>query len=115
MLPRQERISGGSEIKELLHNNPTIVGKPIKADTPLLSCFAKVNHLPVSRLTVICKKRLGKAVRRNRLRRQISAAFLKNRHKIAQKMDIIVIPRKITAPFPVIEREFVEMLAVVGR
>lgn len=107
MLPRQNRISSGSEIKDILQS------KQIKANTLLLSCFAKTNNFQDFRLAIICKKRLGNAVVRNRLRRRISAACLKIMHNNAKNIDLVVIPKAFSAIYPEIEANVSGLLASI--
>jgi ribonuclease P protein component len=91
LLPKRERISSRARIKAILKT------KQIHITSPLLNIVAEVNHEPFPRWVVICTKRLGGAVRRNRVRRVFLAALSKIRHKIDKKMDIIIFPKATNA------------------
>jgi ribonuclease P protein component len=66
-----------------------------------------------SRFGISVKKALGGAVVRNRLKRRIREILRLHRQEIATGWDIVIHPRSsvATAPFVVIERELVELLA----
>lgn len=52
------------------------------------------NNKPLSRLGVIVPKRVGKAVTRNSVKRQVREIFRINRDDLATGVDIVVIARK---------------------
>ena len=87
MLPKKERIKKGSEIKEIIRS------KTNSFSTPLLYLLAKENSGNHNRLAIICSKKLGKAVVRNKIRRVLMQAYLKNKHIIKKNNDIVIIPR----------------------
>jgi ribonuclease P protein component len=89
LLPREKRIRRGAEIKQILKK------KQFHFTSPLLY-FAGQNNKNEGRFLVICSKRLGGAVVRNKIRRQITAWYLKNEHKMAKNIDMIVTPRKVS-------------------
>jgi ribonuclease P protein component len=80
------RISRGAEIKKILRQ------KQFHFTSPLLY-FTGQDNKKAERILVICSKKLGSAVSRNRIRRQIVGWYIKNRHKIAKNIDMIISPR----------------------
>jgi len=46
------------------------------------------------RLGLVVSRRLGNAVKRNKLKRRIREIFRLNKHRIIKSVDIIVIPQK---------------------
>lgn len=88
MLPKGERIARNSEIKAIKAK------RQLYYSSPLLSLYAIDNQLPSSRIKVVCSKRLGGSVVRNRVRRLIIAALLKIRRNINKNIDILVYPRQ---------------------
>jgi ribonuclease P protein component len=88
LLPKRERISGKGRIKELLTR------KCYYFSSPLLKLIAEENNNMFPRWVVICSKRLGNAVARNRIRRVYQAAICKIRHNIVKNIDVVVVPRQ---------------------
>lgn len=86
MLPKKERISNGGRIKEILNR------KELTFYSPLLHVIAKENEVNYSRLVVICTKKHGNAVVRNRIRRTFLEAYSRIRHKINKNIDLVIIP-----------------------
>lgn len=90
MLPKRERITAGKEIKSILGR------KQLTWSSPLLSFVAEENNFLYSRLAVVCSKRLGSAVVRNRTRRLVVNAFLKIRRNYTKNADIVIVPKKVS-------------------
>lgn len=88
MLPKGDRLRKEKEIRETLKHP----GRKFK--TPLLYFITRPNDLNGPRLLVITKKSLGGAVKRNRIKRLVKAAYLKIRRKININIDIVVFPNK---------------------
>lgn len=74
------------------------------------------NDLPHNRYGVITSKRLGKAVRRNRIRRQIKEALRLLHPNLKQGLDMVVIPKQIVLgkPFRAIQNALEQKLNSVG-
>jgi len=91
LLPKRQRIRRGIEIKQILKQ------KQIHFSSPLLSLSAIENSLAEPRLVVVCSKKIGSAVVRNRVRRVVTAAFASIWHNIGKKVDMVIVPRSINA------------------
>lgn len=76
----------------------------------LMSVFFHQNDTGAARLGIAATRKIGGAVGRNRAKRRVRELFRRNR--IADSLDIVVIPRRelITAPFERIETEFRALL-----
>ena len=92
MLPKRERIRSRERIKAILKT------KQVHITSPLLNIIAEVNHESFPRWVVVCTKRLGQAVTRNRIRRVYLAAISKIRRNVNKNMDIIVFPMAANGP-----------------
>jgi ribonuclease P protein component len=64
---------------------------------------------------VVCSKRLGNAVVRNRIRRVYQATIYKIKNNIAKNIDIVVIPRQTCGSSSGLERSLNDCLARLGR
>ncbi|MDD5594128.1 MAG: ribonuclease P protein component [Candidatus Margulisbacteria bacterium] len=87
LLPKRERIVSRGRIKGLLKR------KRFHFSSPLLNVVAEENNNSFPRWVVICSKRLGNAVVRNRTRRTTLAAISNIRLNINKNIDIVVIPK----------------------
>src|SRR6266545_7484389 len=63
-----------------------------------LIVYACPNGLPHLRLGLSVSRKVGPAVRRNRLRRLYREAFRLTRHEMPTGLDLVLIPRKVEAP-----------------
>jgi ribonuclease P protein component len=90
--------------------------------TRYVTLLALPNALDRDRLGVIASRRLGGAVVRNRAKRRIRALFRQQEPDLAaarpgRPLDLVVIPKRefASAPYPVIERDFLAALARLDR
>ena len=65
----------------------------VKESRGPLTILAKPNDLPHARLAVQTSRRVGNAVRRNRIRRLIREAFRLMQHDVPRGYDLVVIVR----------------------
>ncbi len=63
-----------------------------------LIVYARLNNLPYIRLGLSVSRKVGPAVRRNRLRRLYREAFRLTRHEMPPGLDLILIPRRPDDP-----------------
>lgn len=89
MLPKRERITSRDRIKAIIKT------KQVHITSPTLNIVAEVNQESFPRWVVICSKRLGNAVKRNRVRRIFNAAIANIRYNIGKKLDIVVFPKAV--------------------
>ncbi len=60
--------------------------------------YVHANDLPRSRLGLSVSKRIGNAVKRNRVKRLLREAFRLNQHDLPVGLDIICVAKPIDAP-----------------
>jgi ribonuclease P protein component len=87
LLPKREKIASGKEIKGVMKR------RKYQAASPLIQITAEENGQANSRMAIICRKELGTAVERNRVRRRIEAELIKMRADMNIGLDAIIIPR----------------------
>jgi ribonuclease P protein component len=63
-----------------------------------LIVYGRENGLPHLRLGLSVSRKVGKAVRRNRLRRLYREAFRLSRHEMPAGLDLVLIPRRPEVP-----------------
>jgi ribonuclease P protein component len=68
------------------------------ASDPWLIVYACPNGLPYLRLGLSVSRKVGPAVRRNRLRRLYREAFRLTRHLMPTGLDLVLIPRRPDDP-----------------
>lgn len=87
MLRKDERIRSGTRINEIRKK------RQFHYSSTLLQ-FIAAEGTSDTRLAVICSKYLGNAAKRNRIKRLLRAAFRRNKHNIAKKIDIVIIVKR---------------------
>ena len=82
-----------------------------RRSSSLCTVFCRPNGLAHSRLGITTPRRVGNAVRRNRLRRRVREVFRLNQAQIAGGWDILVNPREAVGkvPFPTLEKELLRL------
>ncbi|MBU0629910.1 MAG: ribonuclease P protein component [Candidatus Margulisbacteria bacterium] len=84
MLPKKARLS--KEVKRVLEK------QELRINTPLFTLVARKNFLGLNRVAVVCSKKVGNAVKRNRIRRKIAMSY-QNTFNIGEKYDMVFIAR----------------------
>ncbi len=57
-------------------------------------CYVLPSPAPLSRLGISVSKKFGKAHERNRIKRQIRAAFRSERSSFPGRLDVVLVPRR---------------------
>lgn len=83
---RAHRLSKNSEFQDVFN------ARMRKSDGPL-TLYTRPSDLPHSRLGLSVSRRVGNAVKRNRLKRLIREAFRLNRHAFPAPYDMVVVLR----------------------
>lgn len=78
--------------------------------------YIKVNKLKYSRFGVVASKKVGKAVIRNRVKRQIRAIIQEINKKITGSSDMVIIAKKTIdkSNYSLIEKDFRGILGKAG-
>ncbi|MFA6431140.1 MAG: ribonuclease P protein component [Candidatus Margulisiibacteriota bacterium] len=108
MLPKDKRIVKGSRIQEILKS------KQFHFASPLFYFAAVDNDVDNSRLKVICSKKTGNAVVRNRIRRKINAAVLSIWHKIGKNIDIVIVARSYVSEMVLYQVDILKGMKKLG-
>lgn len=106
---RQERLTKKREFEKVFQE-----GKVIKNGKIVL--YVMPNSLGVSRLGLVVSKKVGNAVRRNRVKRLLREAYRLNKHLLKISVDIVAIPRHSLPPdvkLSHIESGLVKLLAQI--
>lgn len=104
MLPKDERITRGTDINRILKR------KQFYHSSPLLRIIAEENDGTDCRLAVICSGKIGSPVARNRLKRDLIGMYTRNKHKIGKNMNFVIIPRVGKFDLSELEKELIEGL-----
>lgn len=102
-LPKKLRIAGRGEISELFEKGRRGSSGPVAART-------LPNGLGFSRLAAVSGKKLGNAVKRNRMRRLLRAAFRTQKDVLPAGVDVALIARP-----GLLEASWQEILEAVRR
>lgn len=84
--------------------------------TPALAVYARPNHCPGNRLGFTVGAKVGKAVRRNRVRRRLREAYRVHEDRMAPGWDLVVVARVRAgyASYAELERELLRSLDKLG-
>ncbi len=93
-----------------------LYSKGKSAASPSLAVYVRPNHHRQSRLGVTVGAKVGKAVRRNRVRRRIREAYRIHEARMLPGWDIVVVARIRSAhvPYAEIERDLLRLLDKLG-
>jgi ribonuclease P protein component len=103
-LSRTERVRRRPEFERAYETGRRIHGR-------YMMIFLAPNGGTTPRLGVAATRKLGGAVERNRAKRLARELF--RRHKIADPLDVVVVPRRemLDAPFASLEADYLDALA----
>ena len=89
-------------------------GKNAAAGT--LAVYVRPNHLNRNRLGLTVGTKVGKAVRRNKVRRRIREAYRIHENQMTPGWDIVVVGRvrSAFAPYAELERDLLRLLDKLG-
>jgi ribonuclease P protein component len=85
-LPKRERLTKQKDY------NAVYAKKKVFSDR-LLRIYVRPNGLDYNRIGYAIGKRIGKAVKRNRLKRLIREAYRRKKSELPRGFDFVVIPR----------------------
>ncbi len=80
------RLQSKREIQQVIKN------RQYQARTPLLQIVGRNNSLTLFRVVAVTPRRLGSAVKRNKIRRRIYSIFDDLKGKIKAGVDVVVFP-----------------------
>ena len=81
-----------------------------------LALYARRNGSGGSRVGITVAGKLGKAVRRNLVRRRLREIYRTNEHRFRPGWDLVVVARTraMTAPYAQLERDYLALAARLG-
>ena len=93
-----------------------LYSKGTSASTPTLVLYARPNHGRRSRLGLTVGTKVGKAVKRNKVRRRIREAYRIHEHQMNPGWDLVVVARVKAAfvPYSQLERDLLRLLDKLG-
>lgn len=93
-----------------------LYSKGKSAVTPTLAVYVRPNHHRRSRLGVTVGTKVGKAVKRNRVRRRIREAYRIHEERMLPGFDMVVVARVRSAhtPYAEVERDLLRLLDKLG-
>ncbi len=98
---------------KLNHEFRRLYNKGRTAVSPYMAIYCRKTRLPVSRLGFTTGVKLGKAVKRNRIRRRLREIYRTNEARMAPGWDIVVVARvkAVYAQYGQLERSFLALAA----
>ncbi|MEW6456533.1 MAG: ribonuclease P protein component [Acidobacteriota bacterium] len=102
---KKERIRKKEEIKSILNKKRTREGINFRL-------YFSPNDLGFSRMAILTGKKIGKATKRNRVKRLFREAFRKNKYLFKDGLDILIIPKNSVSEkkYQEIEKDFIEVI-----
>ena len=93
-----------------------LYAKGKNAAAPTLAVYVRPNHHRKSRLGITVGTKVGKPVRRNKVRRRIREAYRIHEEWMAPGFDMVVVARvrSAYAPYAEIERDLLRLLDRLG-
>ena len=93
-----------------------LYSKGKSAVSPSLAVYVRPNHHRRSRLGLTVGTKVGKAVRRNKVRRRIREAYRIHEDRMVPGFDMVVVARSRSAyaPYAEIERDLLRLLDKLG-
>ena len=93
-----------------------LYAKGKSAATAALAVYVRPNHSQRTRLGITVSAKLGKAVRRNKVRRRIREAYRIHEDRMAPGFDMVVVARvrSAHAPYAEVERDLLRLLSKLG-
>ncbi|MFP4081964.1 MAG: ribonuclease P protein component [Candidatus Aminicenantes bacterium] len=74
------------------------------------------NNLSSSRIAIVASKKVGNAVKRNKIKRWMRELFRRNKNLLNKPMDIVIIPKKDIADlsWSALQKEYLEAIAHIS-
>lgn len=93
-----------------------LYAKGKSAATAALAVYVRPNHSQRTRLGITVSAKLGKAVRRNKVRRRVREAYRIHEHQTSPGWDIVVVARQraIFSSYAEVERALLTLLDKLG-
>ena len=93
-----------------------LYAKGKSAATPFLVVYARKTKRPGNRIGFTVSTKLGKAVKRNRVRRRLREIYRLNEQRIARGTDLVVVARgrAVTASYRQLETAFLSACKRLG-
>jgi len=94
-----------------------VYDKGLRVGSSSFSVFGLVNHLGFCRLGLTVSRKIGNAVRRNRVRRRLREVFRHNRARLEPPLDLVIHARPGIAEKSLqqLEAEFLRCFALLAR
>lgn len=102
---KKNRLSNNCDFENVLKN-----GKLLKCKFFTLKILK--NNLEYPRLGIRINKKIGNAVKRNKIKRMIKEIFRMNKNEFNENIDIVLIPYSniLSANFDTLNKEFLKLL-----
>ena len=98
------------------HEFRRLYAKGKSAVSPYFAVYCRKTGRPYSRLGITTGVKLGKAVKRNRVRRRIRELYRTNESRLAPGWDVVVVARTraVFARYGELERSFLQLMERLG-